>query len=127
YHCPLAEIRPRGNGNGNGNENGSGADKQQPYANHHNLVMHANACLERLDHELSSTGGLMSLLPPARGAATAATDGSGGSDDLAAARASLLGQWLHFTQSLVGRMHELERAYANALDALAGEAVVPAS
>ncbi|KAL2176781.1 uncharacterized protein P884DRAFT_155882, partial [Thermothelomyces heterothallicus CBS 202.75] len=112
YHCPLAETRPRG-------EAGAGGDKPRPYANHHNLVMHANACLERLDHELGSTGGLMSLLPPA--------DTSSGPDPAAAARDSLLGQWLHFTQSLVGRMHELERAYGSALDALAGEAVVPAA
>ena len=46
-------------------------------------------------------------------------------EDLQSARASLLGQWLLFTQHLVGRMHELERAYGNALDALSGEAAIP--
>jgi hypothetical protein len=101
--------------------------------------MHANACLERLDHEFSSTGGLLSLLPPA-------TTNPDLDDEpnhphkpthnhpqtnhpnpaLAAARTSLLGQWLLFTQSLVARTHALERAYGNALDALAGEAAVPA-
>ncbi|KAK4100244.1 hypothetical protein N658DRAFT_428065 [Parathielavia hyrcaniae] len=106
YHCPFAKHRPR-----------EGGEKQKPYANHHNLVMHANACLERLDHELSSTGGLMSLLPT--------TGKTNASTDLANARNSLLGQWLHFTQALVARMHDLERAHGNALDALAGEAAVP--
>lgn len=106
YHCPFAESGPaRAQG-----------DKQKPYANHHALVMHANACLERLDHEFSSTGGLMSLLPTSAEHDTA---------DLANARNSLLGQWLLFTQHLVARMHDLERSYGNALDALAGEAAIP--
>lgn len=111
YHCPLAETRPR-----------AAAEKQRPYANHHALVMHANACLERLDHEFSSTGGLMSLLPTAAGHDNDKDDDE---EELRNARGSLLGQWLLFTQHLVARMHELERAYGNALDALAGEAAVP--
>jgi hypothetical protein len=122
YHCPFAEIEPREKG-----------EKQKPYASHHNLIMHANACLERLDHEFSSTGGLMSLLPPATLTPYSTTSSSSATPeaeaepnpDLANARNSLLGQWLHFTQSLVGRMHDLERAYGNALDALSGEAAVP--
>ncbi|KAK3294063.1 uncharacterized protein B0H64DRAFT_462478 [Chaetomium fimeti] len=117
YHCPFAESKPRGRG-----------EKQKPYANHHNLIMHANACLERLDHEFSSTGGLMSLLPTATttSTTTSSTDpGPSHPSDLTNARNSLLGQWLHFTQTLVARMHELERAYGNALDALAGEAAIP--
>ncbi|KAK4134722.1 hypothetical protein BT67DRAFT_379677 [Trichocladium antarcticum] len=105
YHCPFAETRARPTG-----------AKQKPYANHHSLVMHANACLERLDHEFSTTGGLMSILPT-----TAEHD----TQDLQNARNSLLGQWLLFTQHLVARMHDLERAYGNALDALAGEAAIP--
>jgi hypothetical protein len=122
YHCPFAETKPREKG-----------EKQKPYANHHNLIMHANACLERLDHEFSSTGGLMSLLPPAILTPTTTTTSSPPSGphdpepnpDLANARNSLLGQWLHFTQSLVARMHDLERSYGNALDALSGEAAIP--
>ncbi|KAH6855832.1 hypothetical protein B0I37DRAFT_350969 [Chaetomium sp. MPI-CAGE-AT-0009] len=115
YHCPFAESKPRGRG-----------EKQKPYANHHNLIMHANACLERLDHEFSSTGGLMSLLPTTTTTTTSSSDpGPSHPDDLTNARNSLLGQWLHFTQTLVARMHELERAYGNALDALAGEAAIP--
>ncbi len=105
YHCPLAETKPRGKG-----------EPQKPYANHHLLVMHANACLERLDHEFSATGGILSLLP---------TTEEHDETDLKNARNSLLGQWIFFTQRLVGRMHELERAYGNALDALAGEASIP--
>ncbi|KAK4163184.1 hypothetical protein QBC43DRAFT_345338 [Cladorrhinum sp. PSN259] len=107
YHCPLSETKPR-----------ERQAPQKPYANHHNLIMHANECLERLDHEFSSTGGLLSILP---------TDTSyyEGNEQLAAARQSLLGQWLLYTQHLVARMHDLERNYANALDALAGEAMIP--
>ncbi|KAH6632597.1 hypothetical protein F5144DRAFT_489420 [Chaetomium tenue] len=115
YHCPFAEHKPRGQG-----------EKQKPYANHHNLIMHANACLERLDHEFSSTGGLMSLLPTTTTTTPPTTHPHHPTTtDLTNARNSLLGQWLHFTQTLVARMHELERAYGNALDALAGEAAIP--
>ncbi|KAM7199920.1 hypothetical protein V8F20_005569, partial [Naviculisporaceae sp. PSN 640] len=105
-HCPLMTVKPRG-----------AAEPVRMYANHHNLVMHANACLERLDHEFSPVGGLMGLLP------TPAEDPEG--EEIARARESLLGQWLLFTQHLVGRMHELERSYGNALDALSGEAAIP--
>ncbi|KAK4228817.1 hypothetical protein QBC38DRAFT_361026 [Podospora fimiseda] len=107
HHCPLSETKPRAK-----------QEAQKPYANHHNLIMHANECLERLDHEFSSTGGLLSILP---------TDTSydEGNQQLAAARRSLLGQWLLYTQHLVARMHEIERSYASALDALAGEAMIP--
>ncbi|KAK3324617.1 hypothetical protein B0T19DRAFT_233808 [Cercophora scortea] len=105
YHCPLVKLKPREKG-----------EDLRPYANHHALVMHANACLERLDHEYSSTGGLLSLLPTAE---------PHDSEQLKNARNSLLGQFLFFTHQLVGRMHELERSYGNALDALAGEAAIP--
>jgi len=105
YHCPLEVHEPR-----------QADGVLRPYSSHANLLMHANECLERLDHEYSATGGLLSLLP---------TDKTHDADGLAAARNSLLGQWLLHTQALVGRMHELEIAYANAADVLAGEAVVP--
>ena len=107
YHCPLAESAPRAKG-----------EPVKPYANHHGLAMHANACLERLDHEFASTGGLISLLP-------IPDEGDREDDGLRKARGSLLGQWLLYTQHLVGRMHELERSYANSLDAIAGEAALP--
>jgi hypothetical protein len=105
YHCPMTELPPRAKG-----------EPAKPYANHHNLIMHANACLERLDHEFSSEGGLMAVLPP---------DGPEDSKDKQSARNSLLGQWLAFTQHLVRRSHELELSYGNALDVLAGDATVP--
>ncbi|KAH8911364.1 hypothetical protein BR93DRAFT_943373 [Coniochaeta sp. PMI_546] len=107
YHCALAHSpppRPRG-------------EPARPYASHHNLLMHANACLERLDHEFGAEGGLMALLPG---------DGEHEQADKAAARNSLLGQWLGFTQHLVRRTHELEIAYGNALDIVQADAVVPA-
>ena len=105
YHCPYAHSKPRDKG-----------ERIKPYANHHNLLVHANACLERLDHEFSATGGVLGILPTAEEHDT---------HELRSARNSLVGQWIVFTQHLVARMHELERSYANALDALSGEAAIP--
>ncbi|GKT45730.1 uncharacterized protein ColSpa_05911 [Colletotrichum spaethianum] len=106
HHCPLQPF---------------GEDKERrtrphPYASHSALALHANECLEMLDHEYSATGGLMSLLP---------TDAETDSEEMSAVRNSLLGQWLLFNQHLVARMHDLELSYANALDVTAGEAAVP--
>lgn len=106
YHCPLDEHIPRG-----------ATEKQRPYANHQSLLRHANALLERLDHETSSTGGLLSLLP---------SSSEPDALELSDARNSLLGQWLLFTQHLVARGHELELQLSNALNALASEALIPA-
>ncbi|ROT40741.1 hypothetical protein SODALDRAFT_356751 [Sodiomyces alkalinus F11] len=108
HHCPLTLSRQV--------EQYPGGQKVRPYANHAALTMHANECLEILDHEYSATGGLMSLLP---------TDAEADREDMEAARNTLLGQWLLFNQHLVGRMHELELSYAQALDALKGEAAIP--
>ncbi|KAK0629620.1 hypothetical protein B0T17DRAFT_615375 [Bombardia bombarda] len=105
YYCPFHSSKPAR----------EAEEETKPYANHHALAMHANACLERLDHEFSATGGLLSMLP---------TSDEHDTEELESARNSLLGQWLLFTQHLVGRMHELERSYGNALDALAGEAAL---
>ncbi|KAK3906325.1 hypothetical protein C8A05DRAFT_11923 [Staphylotrichum tortipilum] len=125
YHCPLATAPPA---------RAKGAP-QRPYASHHNLIMHANACLERLDHEFSSTGGLLSLLPPPSTTAptppanpnpTAPFTPPFPNPDLLNARNTLLGQWLHFTQSLIARQHSLSQSYTSALDLLAGEAAIPA-
>ncbi|KAK2018115.1 hypothetical protein LZ32DRAFT_654329 [Colletotrichum eremochloae] len=106
HHCPLQSFA---------------SDKEKrtnprPYASHSALALHANECLEMLDHEYSATGGLMSLLP---------TDAETDAEEMGAVRNSLLGQWLLFNQHLVARMHDLELSYANALDVMAGEAVVP--
>ncbi|KXH31911.1 hypothetical protein CSIM01_02463 [Colletotrichum simmondsii] len=105
-HCPLHEY----------NEDKDKRSKPRPYATHTALASHANECLEMLDHEYSATGGLLSLLP---------TNEDRDSDEMAAVRNSLLGQWLLYTQHLVARMHNLELGYANALDVTAGEAAVP--
>jgi hypothetical protein len=107
YHCALAAPAPKPRARG---------EVVRPYANHHNLLMHANACLERLDHEFGAEGGLMAVLPG---------DGEHDAADKAAARNSLLGQWLSFTQHLVRRAHELEIGYGNALDLVRGDAVLP--
>ncbi|KPM46124.1 hypothetical protein AK830_g463 [Neonectria ditissima] len=109
HHCPLTEVKDSGHWAKKG-------ASRRPYQTHHALTMHANECLEILDHEYSSTGGLMSMLP---------TEKDHDTDQLRGARNSLLGQWLLHHQHLVARMHELEIDYANALDVLAGEAIVP--
>lgn len=88
----------------------------RPYRGHHNLVMHANECLEILDHEYSATGGLMSLLP------VPSTKDTGVDRN---ARNTLLGQWLYHSQYTTTRMHELEIQLENALNLLEGEAIVP--
>jgi hypothetical protein len=106
-HCPLREFAPT--------DEMDPPPPTRPYASHHNLLMHANECLEMLDHEYSATGGIMSILP---------SDTAADTKDMQAARNSLFGQWLCYNQHLVGRMHELEISYGRALDALAGEANV---
>ncbi|GJC78101.1 hypothetical protein ColLi_00939 [Colletotrichum liriopes] len=105
-HCPLQSFE----------EDKEKRMKPRPYASHSALALHANECLEMLDHEYSATGGLMSLLP---------TDAETDSGEMSDVRNSVLGQWLLFNQHLVARMHDLELSYANALDVTAGEAVVP--
>ncbi|OHX00893.1 hypothetical protein CSPAE12_00472 [Colletotrichum incanum] len=105
-HCPLQSF----------GKDKKKRTKPRPYASHNALALHANECLELLDHEYSATGGLLSLLP---------TDAETDSEEMSAVRNSLLGQWLLFNQHLVARMHELELSYANALDVTTGEAAVP--
>ncbi|KAI1760521.1 hypothetical protein GGR53DRAFT_509438 [Hypoxylon sp. FL1150] len=111
YHCPMDQTSVSFIEN----------DETQifPFQNHMTLLMHANECLERLDHEYSAMGGLLSIIP---------TDQASVNEhpDLPKAKQTLIGQWLLYTQHLTGRMHELEIAYANALDIIAGEAQVPA-
>lgn len=99
-HCPLKKIR----------SDDEKSDKR-PYATHQNLVMHANECLEFLDHEYSATGGLMSILP---------TEYEEDKNELEGARNSFLGQWLLHHQHMIARLHELEINYSNALDMIAG-------
>ncbi|RMJ10001.1 hypothetical protein CDV36_010394 [Fusarium kuroshium] len=118
HHCPLTRVPDTGSTAKQG-------ATRRPYMTHHDLVMHANECLEILDHEYSSTGGLMSLLPIGAEGDTDDDRVHFTADELAGARNTLLGQWLLHHQHLVGRMHELEISYANALDLLAGEADVP--
>lgn len=108
-HCPLKVARDFG-------PLDDGKSTRRPYSSHHNLVMHANACLELLDHEYGATGGLLSLLP------------SGNEEDheqMQDARNTILGQWLLHHQHLIARMHELEINYGLGQDLLAGEAIVP--
>ncbi|KAG8167750.1 hypothetical protein KVR01_003439 [Diaporthe batatas] len=116
FQCPLTQVDPREIKEDRGHpykENVS----LMPYASHHLLAMHANACLEQLDHEFSDQGGILSLIPEeGRGANSA---------ELTAAQNSLLGQLLLYVQSLALRNHEMDMTNAKLTDALAGEAVVP--
>ncbi|KAI1210839.1 uncharacterized protein F4807DRAFT_451083 [Annulohypoxylon truncatum] len=111
FHCPLSEVPIQFIEHD--------LEPIRPFQSHMTLLMHANECLERLDHEYSAMGGLLAILP------TEEEDMST-NPDLPKARKTLIGQWLLFTQHLVARMHELEIAYANTLDLLANEAIVPA-
>lgn len=116
YQCPLADVPARQRGDARQNEYFKQVSPK-PYASHHGLAMHANECLERLDHEFSATGGIMSLIPEeGRGANT---------QELKDAQNSLLGQMLTWMQALVLRNQELEMNFAACTDALAKEAVVP--
>ncbi|KAI1470764.1 uncharacterized protein F4812DRAFT_277731 [Daldinia caldariorum] len=112
FHCPLTELTPDLIEN----------DYYQlvrPFQTHMTLLMHANECLERLDHEYSAMGGILGIIP---------TDAEEVVEhpELNNVKSTLIGQWLLHTQHLVSRMHELEISYANALDLLASEAIVPA-
>lgn len=131
YTCPLTTYTPRNGGRfsrgADSKEKASNDDdrewdednleKPRPYASNHGLLLHANMCLERLDHEYAATGGLLSLLPISMG-----DKKEDEGPELKAAHNTLVGQWLTFTQNLVGRTHELETAYANALHLLQGQA-----
>ena len=86
----------------------------RPWATHESLIRHANELLERLDHEYSARGGLLSIFPTDMQKA-----------DREKAEKTVLGQMIFWVQNLVQRIHHLERLYANALDILAKEAVVP--
>jgi hypothetical protein len=85
-----------------------------PYARHEPLIQHANEVLERLDHEYSARGGLLSIFPADMK-----------KEDREKAEKTVLGQMIFWVQNLVQRIHHLERLYANAMDLLAKEAVVP--
>ncbi|KAI0888905.1 uncharacterized protein GGS22DRAFT_152667 [Annulohypoxylon maeteangense] len=111
FHCPLSETPVQ--------HIEHDLEPVRPFQSHLTLLMHANECLEKLDHDFSAMGGLLALLPTEE-------EDLNTNPDLPKARKTLIGEWLMFTQHLVGRMHELEIAYANAVDLLANEAIVPA-
>jgi len=101
--CPM-KIAPNPPKNGH----------KLPYATHESLIKHANDMLERLDHEYSAKGGLLSIFPTEME-----------KEEREKAEKTLLGQLILWVQNLTRRVHNLERLYANALDVLAKEAVVP--
>jgi len=86
----------------------------QPYATRQALIAHANEVLEMIDHEYSAVGGLLGILPKVEQ-----------KEQRAKAESTLLGQLILYVTRLVQRIHDLERLYANSLDCLASESVVP--
>jgi hypothetical protein len=122
YHCPLEEPSVKAEDAVLLQERGQPEAAYQddrikkPYARHLNLLMHANEILEMLDHEFSATGGLLSILP---------LENEVEQVQFEDAKTTLVGQWLLYAQQMTARMHDLEIEYANCLDVLAGEAVIP--
>lgn len=112
FHCPLTETDLK-------MVEDDHAQLVRPFQTHMTLLMHANECLERLDHEYSAMGGILGIIPTDKDEVTE-------HPELENVKATLVGQWLLHTQQLMCRMHELEIAYANAMDLLASEAIVPA-
>ena len=76
------------------------------------LMAHVNENLEMLDHRFSAQGGLLALLP---------LHGKNGTES----ERGIFGQWLHYTQALVGRVAELEREVVLMRELLGGERVTP--
>lgn len=77
------------------------------------LTKHADDLLTYLDHRLSKSGGLFSLMPP---------------KELPIhefAANTIFGQWLEHTTMLTRRVAEMEEELARIRDVLAGEALVP--
>ncbi|KAI1172393.1 hypothetical protein F4777DRAFT_516010 [Nemania sp. FL0916] len=111
WHCPLetSDIELPEN---------QRFQQRRPYETHLTLLMHANEILERLDHEYSAMGGILSIIP-------LDSENVDEQDALEKAKTTLVGQWILYTQHLAVRMHELEIAYGNSLDLLANEAIVP--
>ncbi|KAI1399935.1 hypothetical protein F4819DRAFT_392357 [Hypoxylon fuscum] len=119
FHCPMETTRVQYIEQGSNREDLERERPTYPFSTHMTLLMHANECLERLDHEYSALGGLLSILPTGENTVNEHAE-------LDKAKQTLVGQWLLYTQHLVSRMHELEIAYSNSLDLLATEAMVPA-
>jgi len=89
-----------------------------PYATQQALISHADDVLERLDHEFGAEGGILGMLPMDEfGLATSVPNTMG--------RQSVLGQWIAYTRSLAGRVHELEKNLKETLDIVGGEAIIP--
>ncbi|KAF3062475.1 hypothetical protein GL218_04071 [Daldinia childiae] len=112
FHCPLTETNLE-------MVEDDFTHIVRPFQTHMTLLMHANECLERLDHEYSAMGGILGIIPTDKDEVT-------DHPELEDVKSTLVGQWLLHTQQLMCRMHELEIAYANAMDLLASEAIVPA-
>jgi hypothetical protein len=88
-----------------------GIPSPTPHTNHSSRTLMKSLNFLTMNTAL---GGLLSILPSKEQ-----------EEDRKLAEATLLGQLIMYMQRLVQRLHDLERLYANAMDVLAGEAVVP--
>lgn len=125
YHCPLHKVQLKRNVL---DEEGAETTPRFLWQTHNTLLQHANECLEILDSEYADTGGILSLLPvdnKKKQQQQQPTRNDAQSQQLQAARNTIIGQWIVHHQQLVSRMHELEINYANAIDMLEMDAVVP--
>lgn len=120
YHCPLHDVQMKKSVL---DEPASKPTHRFLWQTHSTLLQHANECLEILDSEYSDTGGILSILPVMNNAQSA-TDGEF-AQEIQAARNTMIGQWIIHHQHLVARIHELEINYANALDLVEMDAIVP--
>ncbi|POR36087.1 Uncharacterized protein TPAR_03706 [Tolypocladium paradoxum] len=110
HQCPLKPANALG-------PIAAGNRPVRPYRDHQSLVMHANECLEILDHEYASAGGLLSILP---------SESEEDAEHLEMARGTLIGQWLLSHSHLFARTGEMELNHALVLDLVEREAVLPA-
>lgn len=115
-HCPLHAVQistPYNDASIKRNQH------PLPYATNRQLLKHANDLLERLDHEFSSEGGLLGMLPLPDDSTEHARETN------IIGQHSILGQWISFTRSIVVRNHQLEQNLNQVLNIVAGEALIP--
>lgn len=128
YHCPLHQVQIKTNRLLDDETSGAPARKFG-YQTHAALLKHANECLELLDGEYNSVGGLRAILPQEKNSNEAE-----GEDDADAkehrqyfegAHNTLLGQWIMNHRDLTSCLQELQAASNEALDLVKNVAIVP--
>ncbi|KAI9823543.1 MAG: hypothetical protein M1826_007699 [Phylliscum demangeonii] len=124
HHAPLTDVANLlDHYSGTGGAGGAGPDaaeqapcplSQKPVRHIAFYLEHVNALLTKIDQAYRSVGGLLALVPgPERPA------------QQAAARATLLGQWLEYTVGLVQRLYALQAEVEQLRELAKGEAFTP--